>query len=467
MGFWGNIGNLMRDRVTNWLGIDAQYADTKQRNRISSMAINADYYFGYHRPQFKVRVGQANDNIALNFIKLVVDRSVSLMLGSGIEFDLPGEDEAPNQAYIDAVWDANRKDILLQNLARNGGMFGTCYLKIMPDKLESRDKSGTFLPRLVSLNPMHWTIETEQEDIEKVIKYIGRFTIMGVNGSEVARKQEIERVLAPDGDVVSWTVTDYVTAPNGSWMLMNDPQEWQYPFAPIVHWQNIPNPMDCYGLPDVDESAIALNDRGDFIASNISKIIRYHAHPKTWARGTGKTDKQNWGADEMVMLGGENAMVANLEMGSDLASSMAYLNTLRQALFDIAQTVDLTSITDKLGALTNFGLRVLYLDALAKLGAKREVWEDGLTDLNQRWLLLAEITPSDGGAVVWPEVLPANETEQMTADKFDLEMGLVSKQTMAERRGYDFESESELIAGEKAQGDNIGAQILRAFNSGQ
>ena len=92
MWFWGNIGNLMRDRVTNWLGIDAQYADTKQRNRISSMAINADYYFGYHRPQFKVRVGQANDNIALNFIKLVVDRSVSLMLGSGIEFDLPGED---------------------------------------------------------------------------------------------------------------------------------------------------------------------------------------------------------------------------------------------------------------------------------------------------------------------------------------------------------------------------------------
>jgi hypothetical protein len=67
----------------------------------------------------------------------------------------------------------------------------------------------------------------------------------------------------------------------------------------------------------------------------------------------------------------------------DLASSQQFLLTLRQSLFDITQTVDISSMTDKLGALTNFGLRVLYADALAKLEQKRRLYGDALLDINR------------------------------------------------------------------------------------
>ena len=63
--------------------------------------------------------------------------------------------------------------------------------------------------------------------------------------------------------------------------------------------------------------------------------------------------------------------IYNVEMQSDLASSQTYLMTVRQGLFDITRTVDISSMNDKLGALTNFGLRVLYQDSLSKNETKK------------------------------------------------------------------------------------------------
>ena len=82
-------------------------------------------------------------------------------------------------------------------------------------------------------------------------------------------------------------------------------------------------------------------------------------------------------------------------------------------------------------------------------------------------LLVAEISPDDGGEIVWPEVLPENEQEAMAADGFDLANGLVSKRTLSQRRGYDYNEEQGRIADEKADEDSIGAMLLRAFDTGR
>jgi hypothetical protein len=60
------------------------------------------------------------------------------------------------------------------------------------------------------------------------------------------------------------------------------------------------------------------------------------------------------------------------------------LLSLKQGMMDITQTVDITSLQDKIGALTNFGLKVLYQDALAKLGVKRELYGDALLETVRR-----------------------------------------------------------------------------------
>jgi hypothetical protein len=276
------------------------------------------------------------------------------------------------------------------------------------------------------------------------------------------------------GQIAYWEIINYYmnSDTSGKWAIFPPmpPERWEYEFPPVIHWQNLPLAGSVYGRSDI-EDVIEVQDRLNFVASNISKIIRYHSHPKTWGRGQAMGNKASWGPDEMVLFNTDNAMLANLEMQSDLGAAQKYLLYMRQALFDITRTVDVTSFADRLGALTNFGLRVLFMDALAKLNTKQELYGEAFVELNHRMLTIGGFKDTDGGAVVWPDVLPKNELEDMAGDKFELDYGLVSKRTLMAERGRDFEIEGERMGAEateaQANENNIGALLLRNFEQGR
>jgi hypothetical protein len=335
------------------------------------------------------------------------------------------------------------------------------------------------LPRLVVQDPAWVEVITRPRDKEDVTGYKIEFAALGLDGKPVAYKQEIMRddgiEIDENGEQeitreVSWTITDYEWGPMDTRWRITSQEVWPYDFPPMLHWQNLPDPTSVYGKPDITDDVIELQDHVNFVASNLRKIIRLYAHPPRWGKGLGNADKIALGPDELISFQGKDAELHQLEQLSDLTASSNFLTMLRQSLFDITQTVDLSSMSDKLGALTNFGLRVLYMDALAKLGTKRELYGDALTELVRRLLILAEFSNTDPGTVEWPEVLPVDETGQVQALEADLRMGIVSKQTTASRRGYDWQSEEERIADEKqaaSENDgNIGAMILRSFNGG-
>ena len=472
---WSSIGTALGNRLATWLFPGVGLPD-QQRRRIERYSRLSEYRAGHQRRQLRTRPGQADDNLTLNFVGLVVERSISLLFGKGITFDLPGDTETEEDVYLQAAWDKNKQQIFLHKLAQYGATYGTPFVKIVPNAFESDQRPEAGLPRLVALDPTWITVETEPEDMESIVRYTILF-VYGEGNQRHGRKQEISRILGVldngGGDffttdqVVAWEIADYEMADEtgGRWRETGRSQ-WPYAFPPIIHWQNLPNMDSVYGLSDI-EDVIPIQDRINFVASNISKIIRYHAHPKTWGKGFTKTDEQAWGPDEMVVIQGDNGQIDNLEMQSDLSSSQQFLMGLRQALFDVSRTVDITSLADKLGSLTNFGLRVLYQDALAKLGTKRELYGDALVELNRRMLELAGFSGAVGGTVVWPEALPEDQAAQTTALQADLNMGIASKQTVAGRRGYDWTEEQDRLEGEAAMGDNIGAAVLRAFNQGK
>lgn len=449
MGIMENI----RTKLLQWLMPD-EYMDNPLRERLEAYAMRAQYYQGNYRKQLAVRALQADDNIGFNFIGLVVDRAVSMLLGGGIGVDF-GENETADD-YIESVYLANKSDILFHKACQFSGIYGTGFLKIVPDGTSTRSTNPVLVPRLIALDPQWVTIQTMPEDIETVSAYIIRYNV-----GDTARKQEIERT------PFNWLVSDYQNnrQTSGRWVLINQ-EQWPYEFPPMLHWQNLPQPADVYGQSDI-EDIIEIQDRVNFVASNISKIIRYHAHPKTWGRNAGNSSKTSWGADEMVLFQGNEALIQNLEMQSDLASSRAFMMELRQAIFDISRTVDITSITDKLGSLTNFGLRVLFIDALNKLATKRALFGEALEELNHRLLSMANIEHEDGGAIEWPDPMPVNEQEEVTSLQADLSMGLVSKQTAQKKRNYDPEQENELMGEEKSDEESVGSMLLQAFTRGQ
>lgn len=473
-----SILDNLRTTMQRWL-MPAEYlSDYLGREAWERAMLFRNYRQGRQREQLRTKPLQANDNVLLNYTGLIIERSVSLLVGEGITFDFPGETETVQEALIKRTWAVNSGDILLHELADYAGTHGTGYVKIIPDGLEDPERPGVYLPRLVVVDPLWVTIETETEDNAAVLRYVIRFNTTAPDGGEMARREVIERIM-PETDtqgtlyqadaVTGWTISNYWSwrGTGGRWALMTDPVVWPYPFPPMVHFKNLPNPGSCYGLADITEPLIELQDRVNFVASNIAKIIRYHAHPRTWGKNFGTLSNASWGADEMIVLSGDG-QIANLEMQSDLSSSLAFYQVLRQSLFDTARTVDLSSMADKVGQLTNFALRVLYQDTLAKLNTKRELYGEALVEINRRILLLGGYAgeQAHGGAVVWPETLVQDTTEQSQLIKTDLELGLVSKQTAAGLRGYDWEQEQARMGLEQTAEDNLGAALLRAFDRG-
>src|SRR3972149_6274011 len=68
-------------------------ANSTYQKRMEEAAVRRDYYHGEHRRQFKVKPLPPDDNLTVNFAGLIVRRGVSMLLGEGIEFDLPGDPE--------------------------------------------------------------------------------------------------------------------------------------------------------------------------------------------------------------------------------------------------------------------------------------------------------------------------------------------------------------------------------------
>jgi hypothetical protein len=451
------------ERIQNGINhIRFLFSDWNEQDetRIGKMQLRRDYREGRHKQQIKPKPGRTDDNVYINFSGLVIDRSISMLFGKGIEFDLPGEgDDTPEDKYIKAVWDANKQEIFLHKLGMSGGTDGTGYIKIVPDELEF---NGIVLPRLVKLNGALVNIKTSMEDYEKVLEYKIQWSDVEDNGNEIARKQTHTPT-----DNNTWLIQDYRASnlTGGKWQLFNA-EEWPYKFSQILHFQNLPDDNDIYGKSDITDDLIGLQDKVNFVASNINKIIRLHAHPTIYTTiNSAQKDVIDSSIGEVIGGVSPDGFIKAVEMQSDLSSSSNFFTVIRQAFFDIARTVDIDSVADKLGALTNFALKVLYQDALDKNDTKRELYGDALLELNRRLLVIAGLNP-DPGEIVWKDALPENGIEVSQELKTDMEIGILSIQTASIMKGYDYEQEQERINEQNTNEGTVGDEILKLFERG-
>jgi hypothetical protein len=255
---------------------------------------------------------------------------------------------------------------------------------------------------------------------------------------------------------------------------------WPYDFPPIIHQKNLPSLNSCYGDSEIDD-VINVQDKNNFVVSNTGIIIKNHAHPSTFIFGISPKQLQDGRLDGAVgtiyAIADKEAKASNLEMQSDLASSRAFALDLRQSLFDISREIDISSMADKIGQLTNFGLQVLWSDAIDKNDTKRQLYGDALLELNRRLLVLGGwgMEATNPGSIQWGSALPINIAEEMASDKLALELGIIDKKTVGEkwftRYGKKWEDIEKALEEEQSKANegnaNIGAMLLNNFSKGQ
>lgn len=423
-------------------------AQGEYNDRAAAMAQAWRYYRGDMKRPLKVRQNQPDDNVIFKLCGKMIAQAVALLFRKTPAFQLDDNaDKSPVETVLDELWTANRKATFLNNLATNGALSGHCYVKLLPTNDMLRPV------RFVALKPEQVSVFWAPDDLEKVTAYV----VYWKAGETEYREDHINRG-------ASWDILNMTRKGGGEWTVTNE-ASWPFGWAQIVDWQNLPDPQGYYGTWDLDNPQ--LNDALNFVASNTQRIIRYHAHPRTIGTGFRSGDVQDTSVDAFFTIANPDAKVQNLEMQSDLTASMGFMQQLQAQFWSEHRGVDLTSIKDRLGQLTNFGLRVLFGDAMDKLGTKRELYGMGLQHINRRALELLGYGADNLTQIVWADVLPSSGLETTQTQQMRLDMGIQSKQTTAMALGLDWEQEQARMDDEKAGDTDIGTMLLGAFERGQ
>lgn len=376
-----------------------------------------DAYEGNLVPPLKQRRGQPDDNVMVNTSRVIVDKGVSFLFGKGVTWNLDSDEtRSSDEKYLDDTWDFNNKDQLLHQLAINGGVTGHAFLKMRIDQP---------YVRLSVLDSSKVEVKSAENDYTDVLAYVVRWEgrVDPQTGKQKHYRQIIQKMRATtevmdDSSLVDipqtwmiidqWTESNLFATKDEVWHTIMT-EEWPFPFAPIIDCQNMPRANEYWGMSDLEKDIIGLNEDINRALSNINRIIRLHAHPKTWSRGL--TEQQIHqlviDPDGVVHLPGEMGSLHNLEMNSDLSSSLNYYKELKAALYEISRVPKIAfGNEENVNYLAAVAMQVLYGPLIEKTEVKHKTYGYLIKETNRRILSVSGRGDTSMVDLVWPNMLP-------------------------------------------------------------
>lgn len=433
----------------------------EQRRRKQQMTEAWDAYRGVWQPPLKPEPNETDDSVLVNRCAPIVDKGVSFLFGKIVAIEANNEDGGADglddmQAWLDDAWgDDDDKMTLLSKLALNGAVCGQAFLKIVP----ANPRAGQKYPRLVVLDPQTVEVVTDPDDCDTVQQFCIEYDAFDMaSGAPVSKKQVIARN-DPDGLAAlaggmdsddTWTITNYArSGANGAWVQTTTPQVWPYPFAPIIACQNLPNPNQFWGKPDLTPDIIEMNRVLNFIESNVSRIIKKHAHPWPWASGV-DTRTLDVTPGRVIGLPLPESKMGFLEISAaGLASSMQFAGDLRSDMDEQSRVpaVALGRVADlPRGNISGVALQLLFQPLIEKTVQKQRLYGRLIRDVSKAMLALGGF-PLDMLADLdinlnWQNLLPVDDLAAAQTALALSQIG-VSRATLLAQLGYDADAEAQ------------------------
>jgi Phage portal protein, SPP1 Gp6-like len=409
---WRDPSDTMRERTQQ---------DEAARQRAVARAWA--YYDGDMPPQIRVKQGDYDDNVRLEYPALIIDTSVAFLFGANLKFT--AEDEG-RQELIDNVWGTEeQKMVTLQRLGINGAVSGHAFIKLQP--LED----GV---RVLVLDPSYVDVDWATDDFTKVLAYHVEWSgYDAMLRRSVSYRQDV--TLTEPGADGPWLIEDFRSVGQGDW-VQTGAEDWDFPFAPIVDCQNLPTANEFYGNPDLGPADLDLVDRINMAATNIQKILRYHAHPKVFIYGYSGKDI-DLSVDSAVNFPSTETSVGILGMPTDLGAAFQMLDRLTDALLRQTRTprAALGDSEAAAAAASGLALKLSFMPLVDKTGQKRETYGYLLNEVNQRVQAIVGADPSEV-ELEWPSITPDDPQMEAQTALLKQQVGVAKATTIAEL-GYD------------------------------
>lgn len=415
------------------------------------------YYRGQMAKHLKVKAGEADDNVCINLWKQAIDREVAFMFPEMPRLEIEETEETESEALLRKVWIANGGARLLRRMARNGCLTGHVFVKV----IAANPQRGELYPRVVVLDSANVLVWWRADDYQQVIWYEIRWEA----GDMEYRQDVIDR-----GDY--WEIADFqrprpkeatstAEVKEADWALKTSVR-WEYSLCPIIDFAHIDAPGAYYG--DNEAGLLDLNDKINKNASDMSRILRFHASPKTVGTGFEASEVVATAIENFWTIDNDSAKVYNLEMQSDLASSMRFIEFLRDGFLAQKRVVVLSGSTADFQRVTNLGVTTVFADQLAKTRELKDQYTIGIVGISKLIRMLS-------GDVSWDSLitvhggnpLPQDAKETIEVAQIEHDMGIVSLETVSRQRGYDWEQEQERKVQES---DTANAPMARLLQQG-
>jgi hypothetical protein len=457
----------------------ADIADQAEKDRLARYARAWAAYDGEAPKPLEVE-DEWDDNVRLDYAAVIVDKGVSFGAGKGgVTFQLeaptevePGPEPEPDpvdpgdevetavqkaeaiaeerlakaQAALDKAWPEEQRIIDHQKLMTNGGVCGHAWLRLYEDG------------RISVLDPANCTAEWNADEVDIVERYLIEWTTIDDDeasltfGLGVLRRKRVE----PDNPQkpTRWTIFDEEHDSEQSVWTLLDETPWLHAYSPVIDCQNLPAPNTYYGRSDLEPAILDLLEQLESVASDMRRMVRLMGHPIPVFFGTepNQIAALDVAIGKAVAIPSEKGSLAQLQV-AELTSSMELYQELKTALLE-ATRIPKVSLgeTQNAGPISGVALKVEYEPLIEKTETKRLTYGPQLTTAAECILDLAGF----GGWTVslgWPELIPSEPAAEALSDEGELRMGIVSKQTIAEKRGYDWSVESQRLAEEKPSFD--------------
>lgn len=416
----------------------SRLGDDERTRRAADIDKRWQWYCGKHPDSLRVQVGQADDNVKLNLCGRGVDRLIEF-IGRPDAFVLDGESSPETTDAMNRLYDAQLL-ALLPEIGLEMLVAGHAFVKLW------NEDSGTPQCSLLDsrIVTVYWRAGAGSR--RAAVWYRLQWAETDRRGVETVCRQDIVPQSLTDEGGDGWVIYEYES--EGSGFARVSEAVWDFPFAPMVEFRNRVLPWDYYGQSQLGDDVIQLNRTANFLATNTARILRFHAHPRTIAVGVKANQIEMTSIDGMFAIPA-GAQIQNLEMHSDLASSMAMLQQIKAEFFATMRVSDISGQKDRIGQVTNFGVRMLYSDMLEQVEEKRDSWGVTTGELLLRLCEMAGITLDRVPYPQWPDVLPENRLEALQSAQIEQSLGVVSRETLAGGLARNWAVEQARMAAEE------------------
>ncbi len=396
--------------------------DDKARQKAISEAWKA--YDGDFEPHLEKTPEGIDPNVVINQISPIVDTGVDFLFGQEIEISVEKGAPQAAQDFLNDAWGEKEVRIpLLQDLAMNGAMARTAFLRIVP----SSDKPGNEKTyRLVAVDPSTVCVQTAPQDCETVLLYCIQYSAKErVNGRDVTvyYREEITRIdpdgnatrgMADDDDtwqIQHWSqVTQHGMQPKDTsgWEAAGAPIVWPYPFPPLFHCKNLPRPNDFWGRADVRKDLIGMNEALNLDLSCIMLDEIIYGNPILYANGMGDSQIERR-AGRIASLPLIESKITAVAIPSDVPNALAFAADMRSSFDEVSGVPGVATgrIKDMpRGNLSGIAIELLFMRILKQTGKKQCLYGKLIIDVSKALLVLAGFNGDIKITLEWANPLP-------------------------------------------------------------